>query len=198
MRKKSMILIIILLCTVILFSISCKTVTTRPITLIVTDNETNTPISNVTVYYQLVKGRTNLIKLDIDFITIEKGKLNTDSNGKIIIPSKVYSLFNPSRTYEALLEYNFYLNIDIQNNNKNQENNIESISRFFLDKNKTIRNNIYFVNPSYSSTAIYIFNHNEEKEITDFTTNFFKYHIYTPFDDNNVININARLSRNAD
>ena len=187
--------IITLGCIVLLILSACNlfngTGMIRPVTLTVTDNETGLPVSDITVYYRLVKaGPASLAEVDYKIIELEK--LKTNDNGKITIPPRGYTL----GPLELLHGQYFYINLDTKDGRMATEREIYHFARVFISSNNRIDDSIVLANSSYFATAVYLWNEPVKKESTDFSSNFFRYDFAAPFSGKEM-NITVMLARNT-
>jgi hypothetical protein len=194
--KKVSITTLILLC--VLFG-SCDTIASRistsnsgatrggklgPITLTVIDQQTGLPVSDITVYYDVVKYRPVLI-MEVEYITIDVQKHKTDSNGKITIPAKEYKLSSS----ETLGSRAFFINVDTKNGkmpNLESRSNKDSLdlAGFIILGERGQDNNFKFANTAYTATAVNFFNYGERDERIDMCDDVLYYEIDAPFSEN--------------
>jgi len=181
----------------IVFSTSCASSramkTEQAVTLVVIDYETGLPIPDITVYYQFRKLRYIWFGLEVKYLPIDIRKLVTNNNGEITVPAGNYFL----SLHEEFYAKSFYINIGKKNKEILDRRDFHDISSFLITETKkeniNFINNIIFINPNYYATAVHIFNDNENREKTDFTTNYLWYQIEAPFDEE--IRVTVKLVR---
>ena len=193
MRKRNIAIVIILISVILLLLAACVSLprsTTGPLVIVVTDNETGLPLSDITVYYQLQKARP-IFFIETRHINIELQKLETDRNGEITIPAKRYLL----RLDEQFSNKSIYINLDTKDNRTPRDMDYYFLGMFFGNRRE---NNIILVDSNYYATGVFIWNAEERKETTKFSNGFFKYDIETPFYEKEEMRISVKLARNTD
>jgi len=198
MRKRDMVIIVIFISVMLLLLFACVSLPLYPkkelgpLVIVVTDNETGLPLSNITCYYQLQKVRPFML-VDVRYITIDIQKLKTDRNGEITIPAKKYSL----GVNENFLCKTVFINLDTKNNGPPPRDMYNFSSYFSLYSG---RDDVIIVDRNYLATAVSIFalvEGEERKETTSFTNDgCLRYSIIEPFDENEM-KFSVKLARNT-
>ena len=162
----------------------------RPVTLVVKDNGTGLPLSDITVYYRLRKaGPVGFV--EVYYKTIELKKLKTDSNGEITIPLRGYAL-GPLELFQG---QSFYINLDTKDGRKPTERDLHNFSRVFISSNNSIHDSIVIANKSYYATVVYFWDNQEKEETTNFSSNFYRYDFEGPFSGEKM-NVTVMLAKN--
>ena len=197
MKKRKLILLIIFISIIIVYISNLRFVKTEPLTIRVLDNDTKESLSNITVYYQITKIRSNYLAWSADEISLTIKKLVTDSNGQITIPSKTFLLNKSILTLDELSSLFIFINIDKKNKRNFNYRDIEDFTECILFEKQIVYDNIYFVNPTYAATGMFIFNASNETETRiEMKRNFIVYYTYTSFDEYEEMKVDVMLARN--
>ena len=171
-------------------SVDVKPVSKRvgPITLVVNDNETGSPLKDITVYYYLQKSRI-INPNESEGITLELERLQTNNKGKVFIPARNYVLDEP---LEYLTSAHFYINLDTDDNRIPTERELDHFDKVFLNSNR-IDNDIIISNNAYFPTAVY--NFGIDRNYSYFSGNkYLRYESHKPI--SGRMKISAKLARN--
>jgi hypothetical protein len=182
-----------------IFLVFCATTqiqgTIQPVTLKITDSETGLPLPNITVFYELQKVRI-VWPLETRFITIDRQRFITNSNGKITVQTRRNFLW----PHEEFANISFFINIGIRNKRIPSRGGFHNITTFLIsdvrNENIVFRNNIILIDDNYFASCVHVFNNKEKNERETNRNNFLWYQIETPFDEE--ITITARLVRNTE
>ena len=200
MLKKAIVLactILLLICiSVPLFSSN----RIKPITLTVIDSTTGLPVSDVTIYYTVTAFRPSLTWGSLTEY-IYAIKLKTDSNGKVTIPGKRYSL----KFLQRITGIDIYINLDTNSESWSKDSGY-SLSRTLLHHELT--RDALFVNDLYGATSVHIRKPGTggemekkkegdgEGEIIIVTKQFIWHYVYQPFAQRGL-EITTKLERNV-
>lgn len=128
--------------------------TTRvaPIRLTVVDSETGLPLSGISVYNVLRKGRLVSPVGDTEYYTIELEKLITDANGQITIPARSYS--HRPFPFEYIPSRHFIINLVTDDGRMPTRMDFSAITSTFLSDR--LSRGIVLANEVYFATVAYI------------------------------------------
>ena len=151
MEKTHMVLLLVLVCSIMLFAAGCTTV--RGVELHIVDDETGEPIPNICVNYSLSKWKSRFP--EFEEIIVKPKKFFTNEKGIVYI-KKSYNF--TLGWFRFVGGENFYINIDIDD--KYVERRVGKnyyFTFYFLDDWNTGRRDdrIFFPNQEYYPVFIY-------------------------------------------
>lgn len=147
--------IIVVLSSALLLLCSCgifyTTTRVAPVRLTVVDSETGLPLSDITVYHAVTKGRSvGLGHGEYYIIAVEK--LMTDTNGQIVMPEMFYS--HRSWPSEWISSRTFFINLDTYDNRKPTRFDLTVFSST-ISNERLLRDTI-LANEAYFATVAYV------------------------------------------
>ena len=194
MRKSYKLIVFILLCTKLLGLESCSTLLVLdnnkrfinkkeipPLTIVITDQETGMPLSDITVHYFLVKTHIHFNIFNPEFFVnfydtiVDRQKLSTNDDGEITIPAKSYFQI---RNEEITNKY-FIINLDTDNNW------IPSIKELIKYYHSPIEGEkLIYINRAYNAVSVRFIDGKNEKYYKNnifLENSFSRYEIIKPF-----------------
>lgn len=171
--RKTMFMLLFILCFIFCDCVSLpKKATVRELELYIIDNDTNEPIPNIVVFYELVKS-SPVFFIEVRYTTIDKKMLVSDENGRIVLPNRSF-IFG---YFQNLLNESFCINIDFTDEYKSYYEKViykfnihDQTFKYFnalyfskgteearqtRDKNR--ENGVFFINNNYYPAFIVLF-----------------------------------------